>query len=79
MADMGLAVGGRRAVVERVCRTVLPDIHGFLKNVVLFPELTDLFFPVYKVQIRINFPVHVFSLSLITSNADCFAIFPINI
>ena len=28
---------------------------------------------------KFNFPVHVFSLSLITSNADCFAIFPINI
>ena len=63
MTDMGLAVGGRRTIVKRVSRTALSDIHGFLKNVIFFPELADFFFSVYKVQIVINFLVHGSSLS----------------
>ena len=53
MADMGLAVGCGRSVVESVCFAFFAVLHAFFKDMVFFPELFDLFFTVDKIQIRI--------------------------
>ena len=51
MADVGLAVGCGRSVVEYVGGAFCPGLNALLKNVVVFPEFLYLFFPVHKVQV----------------------------
>ena len=58
MADMGLAVGRRRAVIKGIGGTVLARVHAFLKDIVLFPEKAYLFFSVNKIQVCVNFLIH---------------------
>ena len=51
MADMGLSVGCRRAVVEGISRPFFPVFHTFFKNMVFFPEFIYFIFPVHKFQV----------------------------
>ena len=52
MTDMGLPVCGGRAVIKCIDRASFPDLHAFLKNVVLLPEFCRLFFTIHKIQVR---------------------------
>ena len=55
MADMGLAVCGRRSVIEGIGRAALPDFQALLKDFVLFPEFLDFLFPAHKIQVGVHF------------------------
>ena len=52
VADVGLAVGGRRAVVEGPDLLALPVFHGLLEDVVVVPELDDFLFTRQEIQRR---------------------------
>ena len=52
VADVGLAVGGRRAVVEGPDLLALPVLHGLLEDVVVVPELDDFLFTRQEIQRR---------------------------
>ncbi len=58
MSDMRLSVGCWRSVVKSICWSLFTVFHAFFKNVIVFPKLFNLFFPVYKVQVRIYFLIH---------------------
>ena len=51
MADVRLAVGGRRAVEERKGGRALAQLHRFLKNVFVAPEFDDLFLALSEVHV----------------------------
>ena len=55
MSDVRLAVCSWRAVIKGVGLSFLAVFHALLKDVIVIPELLDLFFSVYEIQIRINF------------------------
>ena len=55
---MWLAVGCRWSVIESISLTFLAVLHGFLKDVILTPELFNFFLAIDKVHVRINFVVH---------------------
>ena len=57
VADMGLAVGGGRAVVKDVGLPFFPQLHAFLEDMLLLPELQDFLFPLNEIQIGIHFVV----------------------
>ena len=58
MADMGLAVGSGRAVVEHISRAILAVFDTFFKDVAFFPELFHVLFALHKVQTGGHFLVH---------------------
>lgn len=58
VADMGLAVGRRRAVIEDVAILPVVDFFALLENVLVFPELQDLLFPLGKALVLPGFPIH---------------------
>ncbi len=55
MTDVRLAVRRRRAVVERERIAALALVDGLLRDVMLLPELQNLFFPVHEIEVRIDF------------------------
>ena len=58
MADMRLAIGRRRSVIECVFRSLLTAFHALLENVVVQPEFLDLVLALYEILVRIHFVVH---------------------
>ena len=62
VADMRLAIGRRRTVIERISLPLLPGIHALLEDVIILPELTDFLLPVYKIQACVYFLIHVLLL-----------------
>jgi len=58
MSDVRLAVCSWRAIIKGVGLSFLAVFHALLKDVIVIPELLDLFFSVYEIQIRINFLIH---------------------
>ena len=60
MADMRFSICSRRSVIEGISRSFLAVFHALLENVIVFPELLDFFFPIYKIQVCSNFLVHSF-------------------
>ena len=60
VADMRLAVCGRRAIVEGVGRTLFAGIHTLLENVLIIPELFNFFLSLYKIHICRYFLIHAF-------------------
>ena len=60
MTDVRLAVGGWWSVIERVSLALLALLHTFLEDVIVFPELSYLFFSVHKIQVRVYFVIHFF-------------------
>ena len=70
VADVRLAVGRGRAVVERKDVAALAQIDGFLKDLVLFPELEDFLFTAEKIQRRGNLFKHGFCLPYEVSNEN---------
>ena len=62
MADMGLAIGRGRSVIEGVGLTAFPVFHTLLENMILFPEILCGFLSLHKIHVRGNFFVH-FSFS----------------
>ena len=78
MADMGLAVCGRRSVIEGIGRAALPDFQALLKDFVLFPEFLDFLFPAHKIQVGVHFfikrhllPSFLHDRCLLHMQADC--------
>ena len=59
VADVRLAVGRGRAVVEREYIRAFALIDGFLEDVILFPEVQNFFFARQKVKIRRDLFKHV--------------------
>ena len=55
MADMRLAVGRRRAIVEREGIAALALVDCLLSDVMCFPELADLLLALHEIQVRIYF------------------------
>ena len=55
MADMRLAVGRRRAIIEREGIATLTLVDCLLCDVVCFPEIADLFLALHEIQVRIYF------------------------
>ena len=55
MADMRLAVGRRRAIIEREGIAALTLVDCLLCDVVCFPEIADLFLALHEIQVRIYF------------------------
>ena len=73
MADMRLAVRGRRAVIERIVRAPVAQRQGFLKNIVLLPESEHFFFAPEEVEIRFNLIEHLippYPLTVMDDNAS---------
>ena len=64
MADMGLAVGCRRSVVEGIGLAFLAAVHALLEDMVFIPELFNLFLTTDEIQVGGYFLVHVFFLLL---------------
>ena len=60
VADVGLAVGCGRPVVEHVGSSLGPRLNTLLKNVVVSPELFNFLLSVHKIEIRGYFVVHNF-------------------
>ena len=58
MADMGLAIGRWRAVIKRIFRAVCSGLNTLFKNIFVFPELFNILFPLYKIEICVYFLVH---------------------
>ena len=58
MADVRLAVCCGRSVIEGVGGAVLTVFHTFFEDLVVFPELFDLFFPLNEVEGGVNFAIH---------------------
>ena len=78
MADMGLAVCGRRSVIKGIGRTAFSDLQALLKNLVLFPEFLDFLFPAHKIQVGVHFfikrhllPSFLHDRYLLHMQADC--------
>ena len=64
VADMGLSVCRRRAVIEGISRAVLAALDTFLKNLVVSPEFFCLFFSLHKIHVGRDLVIHgVFLLS----------------
>ena len=55
VADMRLAVGRRRAIVEREGIAALALVDCLLSDVMCFPELADLLLALHEIQVRIYF------------------------
>ena len=60
VADMRLAVCGRRAIVEGVGRTLFAGIHTLLEDVLIIPKLFNSFLSLYKIHICRYFLIHAF-------------------
>ena len=58
MADMRLAVGSWRSVIEYIGLAALPHFNAFLKDVLCFPELLHFFFPFHKLKVCGDFVIH---------------------
>ena len=58
MANVGFSVCGRRSIIKGIGLAFLTVVDTLFKNVIFFPELFDLLFPVYEVQIGRYFFVH---------------------
>ena len=58
VADMRLAVGGGRAVVENIFRVAFALLHAFFKDVIFFPKLFRFLLSLHKIQICGDFLVH---------------------
>ena len=52
MADVRLAVGRRRTVIEGIVRLALPLLLRLFEDVLLFPKIQNLFLTGDEVQIR---------------------------
>ena len=52
---MRLAVGRRRAIIEREGIAALTLVDCLLCDVVYFPEIADLFLALHEIQVRIYF------------------------
>ena len=52
MADMRLAVGCGRAVIEHIDIIAITLFHALFKDAIFFPEFFNFFFSVYKIQVR---------------------------
>ncbi len=70
MADVRLAVGRGRAVVERKDVAALAQINGFLKDLILLPEFEHFLFTAEKIQRRGNLFKHGFCLPYEVSNEN---------
>ena len=62
MADVRLAVGCRRAVIEHIDRAILAGLNALFEDPVVFPELFDLFFLLDEVAVGTYLFVHIFLL-----------------
>ena len=60
MTNMRFAVGRGRSVIEGIGGAFLAVFHTLFKDMVLFPEIQYVFFPLDKVQFRRYFFVHAF-------------------
>ena len=58
MADMGFSVGRGGAVIECVGFALFTAVDAFFKDLVVFPELLDVFFSFYKIKVCRDFVVH---------------------
>ena len=58
MADMGLSIGRRRAVIKSISRSILSGINAFFKDMIFVPEFLNFFLTLYKLHICRYFAVH---------------------
>ena len=73
MADMGLAIGGRGAVIEGIGLPLLPAVHALFEDVMGVPILLNFLLPVHEVQVRVYFSVHrLFSNPFLYFHADTY-------
>ena len=57
MADMGLAVGCGRAIIEHICGMAFSAFDALLKDVLVLPKLLHFFFSLHEIQIRRDFGI----------------------
>ena len=60
VADVRLAVGGRRPVEERKGGRAFAQLHRFLKDVLVAPEFDDFFLALGEVHVGRNLLIHTF-------------------
>ena len=61
---MWFSICSRRTVIECVGLSLFALFHGFFEDVMIFPELLCLLFPVNEVHICFNFVIHIILLNL---------------
>ena len=66
VADVGLAVGGRRSVIEHIQGPAFALLDALLKDVIVFPELHGRVLAVHEVQVRIYLFVHSLASFLVS-------------
>ena len=59
MADVRLAIGCGRAVIESVGLTFFSVFHALFENFIVFPEFLDVFFSFHKIHVCGDFLIHV--------------------
>ena len=65
MADMGTAVGGRRAVKERKAFRAVPAVEALFNDALFLPQAERFFFALHKLHVRWNLAIHVGDASLV--------------
>ncbi|MPN45989.1 hypothetical protein SDC9_193568 [bioreactor metagenome] len=65
VADVGLAVGGRGAVVEGIGGRAAPQLHAFFKDALLLPESERVFFACREIEGCGNLFVHIVSPAIL--------------
>ncbi len=69
VADVGLAVGSRRSIIEHVNRMTFILLDTLLKDPVVVPELDGVLFPLNEIQVRVDFFIHLYLLHAPFSSA----------
>ena len=60
VADVRLAVRGGRSVVKRELFPAFAALDALLKDLVVFPELADLFLAIDEVETAVYLPIHIY-------------------